>query len=415
MNLPTRMSRLNTGLLTAALLAAWAGLPALAEPPEEAEEKQLEGSFDQPLAAEDESSGVQSRTVIQSSDGNDSYKVEISGNKVKAWHNDKALSKDRIRRTRDKVELLDSDGQVMHTFRLNSMGGGAVEIPGGGRFFFREGGPEFVQPPVPPEAPGADIIIQNAPPVMLGITMSEPDEGVLDEVNRELEGDGIDTGIVVDRVIEGLPAHKAGLKAGDVIIAVGRQRGVGQEELRDILRAKEPGDALELKVFREGKAREVVIKLDKFDASRLNPGMPGAQMGVEGMPDWLHRFGWEGGAQFEDARKAMEKALKELQENENLQPEKMRGEAQKALEKALKAFREAEKSGQLQLERFMGPGQDGKTWIWGGRPDQFYAIPPQTPRADGDTSRKLDRLADQLERLNRRLDELERRLDQDRR
>lgn len=413
MNLPIRSSRLNTGLLTAALLAAWAGLPALAEPPEQAEEKQLEGSFDQPLAAEDESSGVRSRTVIQTSDGNDSYKVEISGNKVKAWHNDKALSKDRIRKTRDKVELLGDDGQVMHTFRLNPTGGGAGEIPGGGRFFFREGGPEIVQPPVPPEAPDADIIIQNAPPVMLGITMSEPDEGVLDEVNRELEGDDIQTGIVVDRVIEGLPAHKSGLRAGDVIIAVGKQRGVGQEELRDILRDKEPGDELTLKVFREGKAREVVIKLDKFDASRLNPGSGGAQVGIEGMPGLL--FGWEGGAQFEDARKAMEKALKELQENENLQPEKMRSEAQRALEKALKAFREAEKSGKLQLERFMGPGQDGKTWMWGGRPDQFYAIPPQTPRADGDTSRKLDRLADQLERLNRRLDELERRLDEDRR
>lgn len=416
MNRSNPFARLNTAALTAALIAAAAGATAFAQPSDTAE-KQLEGSFDQPLAGDE--GGSQSTTVMEVRDDSGSYKLEMSGKKIKAWHDGKAVPKDRIRRIKDKVELLDKEGNVLHTFKTGGQGApGAIEIPGAGRFFFREGtpapqgGPATPQPPQPP----GGIVIQNAPPVMLGITMSDPDEGVLDEINEGREGDKVERGIVVDRVVEGLPAAKAGLEEGDVIIAVGGERGVDQESLRDMLRERKPGDELTLKIFRDGKSKDIAIKLEKFDAARLSPGMtgePGEQIEVEGMPNWMQHLGGEQGRGYMDeARKAMEKALKDLKENENLQPEKIRGETQKALEQALKAFREAEKQGKQQWERFMVPGQDGQAWLWSRQPDQFYTVPTPAPRGDGDTSRKLDRLADQLERLNRRLDELERRLDQ---
>lgn len=430
MNRSTLFSRFNAGVLSAAMLAAAAGLPAYAQPEDSAVEKQLEGSFDQPLKEGESQGGAQSRTVIQSSDGKDSYKLEMSDGKVKVWHNDKAVPKDRIRKSKDKVELLDKEGGVIHTFKIGG-GAGGMEVPG---FFFREGGQGggqggqpgaqsggkrggqaggwggAGQPPVPPQPP-VDVLIQNAPPVMLGITMSDADEGTLDELN-EGRGDKIEHGIVVDRVVEDLPADRAGIEEGDIIVAVGGDHVVGQEQLREMLRGCKPGQELHLSLVRDGKSRDFKVKLEKFDPTKLNPGGMGVEGGkieIEGLPNWMQRFGGEQQpGQMDEARKAIEQALKQMKENPDLQPEKIRGETQKALEQALKSFRDAEKSGQWQ--RQMGP--DNQTWVWSGKPDQFYTIPTPAPRADGDTSRKLDRLADQLERLNRRLDELERRLDQ---
>lgn len=411
---------LKLGALTAALLVACSGLPALADPP--AGEKPLEGSFDQPLGKDEQGSAGQTKTVMSSTDGTGSYKVEISGNKVKAWHNDKPVPKDRIRKTKDKVELLDGDGDVIHTFELGGFGSGG--LPGfgdqNGRFFLRVpgggGGANGPDTPQPPQG----VVIQNAPPVMIGITMSDADEDAL----SDLSDDDFESGIVIDRVVEGLPADKAGIKPHDIIIEIAGQRPASQEKLREVLSDSKAGDELVIKVLRDRKVTERKIRLEKFDPTKLNIGgqaVEGEGQGhveLHNLPDVLKMYGEGGKQQWEEARKAIEKAMRELEQNENLKPEKIRGEAQKALEQAMKALAEAEKQGQMQWKNFMGGGEGGapRTWMWSNKPDQFYTVPqpPSTPRGEGgggDTSRKLDRLSEQLDRLNRRLDELERRLD----
>lgn len=405
-------AKLAAGALTAALLVAAAGLPAHAAQPQDEEE--LQGSFDQPLDKGGES-GPQSKTVIQSSDGNDTYKIEISGNKVKAWHNDKALPKDRVRRTKDKVEILDADKNVVKSFPLGGQGmSGVFGLGEGNRFSFRvPGGPET---PQPPEAPRGSLMIQNAPPVMLGINMSDADEDTLEELNQK----DVDEGVVVDRVIEGLPADKAGVQTHDVIVEINGERPINSERLRELLSDRKAGDELAVKLFRDGKPQEVRIRLEKFDPQRLGVGQMSGEavphFQLQGLPDVLKMYGEGGKGQWEEARKAIEKAMKELRENENLKPEKIRGEATKALEQAMKALREAEAKGQMQWRSFMDGDEDGRSpraWMWSDKPGQLYTMPPQPPaaRGDGETSRKLDRLADQLDRLNSRLDELERRLD----
>lgn len=424
---------LKLGALTAALLVACSGLPALADPP--ADEKPLEGSFDQPLGKDEQGSAGQSKTVMSTSDGDNSYKVEMSGNKIKAWHNDKPIAKDRIRKSKDKVELLDSDGKVMQTFELGGFPTGGLPRFGGGsggsgsgggadqngRFFLRVpgGGGGAGGPDTPPQG----VVVQNAPPVMVGITMSDADEDML----SDLSDDDFESGIVIDRVVEGLPADKAGIKPHDIIVGIGGKPAT-QETLRDVLSDSKAGDELVIKVLRDRKVSERKVRLEKFDPSKL--GMAGQAGGDEGeghgqghiemhnLPDVLKMYGEGGKAQWEEARKAIEKAMRELEQNENLKPEKIRGQAQKALEQAMKALADAEKQGQMQWKSFMGGGEGGtpRTWMWSDKPGQLYAVPqpPSTPRGEGgggDTSRKLDRLSEQLDRLNRRLDELERRLD----
>lgn len=416
------IKKLNVGALTAALLVSAAGMAAHAAQPED---KELQGSFKEPLnEGKSEGGNFSSKTVITSTEDDGTYKIEITDGKIKAWHNDKALPKDRVRKSKEKVEILDKEGNVLHTFQLGA-GFGATGIPGmggqDGRFFLRvpggqggaqgggkggQGGAWMGEPP--------QVAIQNAPPVMIGITMNDADEEALDDTDFE-------SGILVDRVVEGLPADKAGLKVHDVIVEVEGAKPIDQEKFRQILRDHKAGDEISMKVLRDGKVSERRLKLEKFDANklgmaeqRIEVGPEGEQFEMHNLPDVLKMYGEGGKAQWDEARKAIEQALKELQENENLKPEKIRGQAEKALEQAMKALKEAEAQGGAQWRRFMdgGEGQGApRTWMWSDRPGQLYTVPTPPPRADGDTSRKLDRLGEQLERLNKRLDELERRLD----
>ena len=63
-------------------------------------------------------------------------------------------------------------------------------------------------------------------------------------------------GVLVLRVVEDTPAAKAGLKAGDVILAVGGNAVADTEDLRRTLRDREAGD-VELRILRSGSRRTV--------------------------------------------------------------------------------------------------------------------------------------------------------------
>ena len=83
-------------------------------------------------------------------------------------------------------------------------------------------------------------------------------------------------GIVIERVYEGSPAERAGLKGGstrvvvageahllggDVVVEVNDQPVSTFEELRDAVRAKDPGDTIELELLREEKRKKVTVEL----------------------------------------------------------------------------------------------------------------------------------------------------------
>jgi serine protease Do len=70
-------------------------------------------------------------------------------------------------------------------------------------------------------------------------------------------------GAIVQSVYPGLPASDAGVKRGDIIIAVDGQRVTTTEQVVRLVSAMAPGSTLELKVLRGGK--EVTIKADLAD------------------------------------------------------------------------------------------------------------------------------------------------------
>nr|MBA2460322.1 PDZ domain-containing protein [Actinomycetota bacterium] len=92
----------------------------------------------------------------------------------------------------------------------------------------------------------------------------------------------VDTGVLVERVGEGTPARRAGLKGGtsdvivegqsyrlggDVIVALDGRRVSSLEELREILSTHKPGDTVELGIYRDTKRQTVEVKLGRQPAS----------------------------------------------------------------------------------------------------------------------------------------------------
>jgi C-terminal processing protease CtpA/Prc/uncharacterized small protein (DUF1192 family) len=68
-------------------------------------------------------------------------------------------------------------------------------------------------------------------------------------------------GVLITSVVEKSPAEKSGLKAGDVIIAVGDQEVERRYDLIRILRDKKENDTINLTVMRDGKKKTVSVTL----------------------------------------------------------------------------------------------------------------------------------------------------------
>ena len=76
-------------------------------------------------------------------------------------------------------------------------------------------------------------------------------------------GESGQKGVVVDGVVEGAPAEKAGVKKGDVIVAVNDQPILTPPELTRRIVGMAPGTRVELSVVRDGKPLKVPVELGR--------------------------------------------------------------------------------------------------------------------------------------------------------
>jgi len=65
-------------------------------------------------------------------------------------------------------------------------------------------------------------------------------------------------GVIINQVIQGSPAERAGLEPGDVIVEVNGERVITQEVLIDIVNSSRVGDILELKVLRDMEEEKII-------------------------------------------------------------------------------------------------------------------------------------------------------------
>jgi len=127
------------------------------------------------------------------------------------------------------------------------------------------------QEPAPPAAPLPRVA--PAPPVMpevlmemedgdrgwLGVTISE----VTAEKAKELKLSA-ERGVLLGEVEAESPAAKAGLKANDVVTEFNGQRIEGTAQFRRLIRETPPGRAVQLTVWRDGRAQSVSVQLGNF-------------------------------------------------------------------------------------------------------------------------------------------------------
>lgn len=343
----------------------------------------------------DDQPEAHSHISMMRTDDTGEYSVTIKNGIMSAKVNGKDVPTDRIRRTDDQVSILDEQGQEICTFTLSLKGSPRTAIRVG------PGGPEFLKdlehlkliPRDGMTIQGLDeagvrrlmqehlgVATTNPPRAMLGVTMSEADETLASNL-----GVSRDQVVVIERVVEGLPAAEAGLKAADVIVGIDGQKGATQEKIREILRTRNPGDKVVFRVLREGEKKEVGVTLKAYDGAKL--GMATTTVTGEPLDNSRVRIREFLG---DDAQREIKRAIEEAMRSAG--DSKWTREAQektrKALEEAMRAFEES--SGQVRA--FVLP--EGASGRWQGLND---------PPIQGHVQDRA-RLEDQLQRNRDEMD-----------
>lgn len=104
---------------------------------------------------------------------------------------------------------------------------------------------------------------------LLGVTI----QGV-DQSTAKALGLPSPQGALVASVTPGGPAENAGLKPGDVIIEFEGENVEDAGDLTRMVGARQPGEAIELTLFRQGKAQEIKVTLDERNSRTLAKATP---------------------------------------------------------------------------------------------------------------------------------------------
>lgn len=133
-------------------------------------------------------------------------------------------------------------------------------------------------------------------------------------------------GALILHVVEESPAEKAGLKAGDVIVAIGKQEVTAPEDVRELLSDKEKGDKVDISVVRHKKKTRIKAELGhgpklhsfgffkdfgkklRFAIPKMHFEYPEMELHFPDHKDFkFHIFRWDEGTQ-----KELEKKMKDV-------------------------------------------------------------------------------------------------------
>ena len=92
-----------------------------------------------------------------------------------------------------------------------------------------------------------------------------------------------ENGALVGQVISGSPADKAGLKAGDVILDLNGHTIADYNQLRNEIAGKQPGTTVTLTVLRNGKKKDIKVKLGELNNHELAAASGSSSSKVESL------------------------------------------------------------------------------------------------------------------------------------
>lgn len=154
---------------------------------------------------------------------------------------------------------------------------------------------------------GADVLL-GGPRAFIGVSLMN-----LSPELRDHFGAPDESGVMVESVQDDSPAEKAGVKVGDIIVAVDGKDVKWSGDLRTALKEKKEGDSVRLEVLR-GRARQTIVAAVKErEAPRVMKldELPG----LMGSPEWrarIERFGGDCG-DLQTRIKELETRLKDLE------------------------------------------------------------------------------------------------------
>src|SRR5688572_9736242 len=104
-----------------------------------------------------------------------------------------------------------------------------------------------------------------------------------------LAGEDVDGKTRITRVAAKGPAEKAGLKDGDVVLALGGKPLEGYAKLTELVSVSKPTDAVALKVKRGEETIDVAVKLEERPLRELGAAPAAAYLGLSGeeVPDGI--------------------------------------------------------------------------------------------------------------------------------
>ena len=143
--------------------------------------------------------------------------------------------------------------------------------------------------------------------------LTKPYIGVsVSTVSEDAQNYGIPAGASVQSVTEDAPAAKAGLQVNDIITAANGQPIASSTDLVNVVTACEPGDKLELTVYRSGETITLTVTVGETVKSVLNDSsqqqqqqqqIPGGSEGGNGFGfDFPFDFGFGGDSQSESGQ-----------------------------------------------------------------------------------------------------------------
>ncbi|MFO0947519.1 MAG: PDZ domain-containing protein [Planctomycetota bacterium] len=124
---------------------------------------------------------------------------------------------------------------------------------------------------------GSSSTVADTPPAYLGV------------VGEDRVDDAGTTGSVIRRISPESPAAAAGLKDGDVILAIGDKPVTNFKDLAAEVRSRKAGEKIELTVSRDGKEEKISVTLGEMPADVASGAMP------KEFEELLRGFGPKGG------------------------------------------------------------------------------------------------------------------------
>lgn len=249
-------------LLTAALLIGVSGFAhAMQDSDSHKDGFIVESTFHPDHDDDQAKSTTRSVRTYKINDDDHSYELRMEDGLYIVKVDGKLMPDKQVKKKGDIIIVTDKDGDLIYEFKTGNSFSGSVAAPRSPALPMRV---QTIRANTD-DSDGFtfDINVEAKPKVMLGIYS----DGVGDSLREHLgiKGDAI----MVESVIKGLSADKAGIKDNDIIISIDGSDGMSPTGLTDFLKKRDPGDKIKIVVLRKGEKKTLNAELFAYDAVAL--------------------------------------------------------------------------------------------------------------------------------------------------